>query len=235
MSLRIPASLTIVATLTKKGWRETSLHVAGIENRELQQLLADGAAIGRKEIVAWFGLGWLSPSDDQLQKLECALNVMRAIPTTEDAAAIVQANVKGSISALIRDLPVLVELQQQDRQMAPTTPGAVSHGLTVQRVFDDLLTAAQQADKFLGRRRQRVRVAAWFPDALWIATYLRMLGEKAEKKVGLTKAESPAGRFISCALKRVWPSEPITPDNIARAMSRHQDLIEPWRPPVEGV
>jgi hypothetical protein len=105
----------------------------------------------------------------------------------KDTADIKRREVKNDIAALLRDLPALIEIEQQTFELRAKSPAAVKHGLMVRKVFDDLLTAARQADKFIGRRAQKTREAAWFGDALWIAMRLRMLGEKGDLAVGLTR------------------------------------------------
>jgi hypothetical protein len=165
-----------------------------------------------------------------LQDLELALNIMRVTVRAEDDAAIVRTAVKADIAALLCHLPKLIELQRQDFELAPKLPAAVQHGLTVLKVFDDLLAATRQADKFLGRTGPKLRIAPWFSDALWIAVWLRALGEKSGAEVGLTKAESPGVQVIKRALKRACPADRVTASAIAQNMHRHKDMIEPWKP-----
>jgi len=225
-SLRIPAILTIRATLSGSIWRETSLHVGGVNESQLHQLLAETDAIQSDEIASWFNSTSLKPSQDHLRVFASALHVMRVVPAREhDEAAQLSAAVKKDIGALTRDLAQFLELQKQDFELAPKSEGAVLHGSTILKVFNDLLVAAQLADKYLGRRPP-VPNSPWFPDALWIATYLRMLGETAGKAVGLTKVESPAVQLIWLALKRIGASGKFSPDAIAKAMHRHKVLID---------
>jgi hypothetical protein len=232
VSLRIPASIILRATLNGSGgeWRETSLRVRGIDELQLQQLLTKNDAIELREIASWFDSAWLKPSGDDLSLLRTALNVMRVVPPLKlDVAAKLHAAVKKDIAALTSNLVQFLELQKQDFEIAPKTPGAVLHGTTVLTAFNDLLTAAQRADKFLGQRPP-VLSSPWFSEAFWIATYLKMVGEKAGKKVGLTKAESPAIQLIRRALKRVGTGGQFSHSAIARAFSRSAALFkrDPW-------
>jgi hypothetical protein len=230
MSSRVPATLSLSARLTIDGERVASLNVGGVHRADLEQLLAEGDRIKSDEIASWFHSGWLTPNDSDLMALESALNAMRVTLRAVDTAIMARTEVKANINELLRNLPSLIELQQQDFELAPKTPGAVQHGTTVLHIFNDLLAAAQRADKFLGRTARPGRVAAWFSDALWIATYLRMLGERAGIPVGLTKADSPGVRFIYQAIKRALPKEGVRPASVARNMDRHKEMIDPWRP-----
>jgi hypothetical protein len=72
-SRRIPAILTIRATLSGSTWRETSLHVGGVNESQLHQLLAETDAIQSAEIASWFDSTPLKPSEDHLRVFASAL------------------------------------------------------------------------------------------------------------------------------------------------------------------
>jgi hypothetical protein len=230
LSLRRVPTVSVTATLTADhGLRVTSLHAGGISNTDLQRLMANGDTITSSEILKWLTelrLAWLASDDDDLHKLEAALNIMRVTERTPDHVGIAHRTVKTDLKSLLCSLPELISFQLEDFAMAPQTEGAIRHGRTVLKVFEDLLIAARHVDKFLGRRKAP-RAATWLNDALWIATYLRALGQKSGRRVGLTKADSPAVRLIRHALKRALPNEPFRCANIAQSLHRHKDLIEP--------
>ena len=180
------------------------------------------------EIKDWFN-GWLTPGEDDLQDLALALNIMRVTVRRKDTADIKRRAVKNDIEALLRNLPALIEIERRTFELWANSPSTVKHGLLLRKVFDDLLSAAQQADKFLGRTAKRRREANWFGDALWIAARLQMLGEKSDRAVGLTKDECPGVQFIDTALKRACPNDAVTDSSIARAMARNKELVTPYR------
>jgi len=231
VSSRIPAVLKLPAKLEAEGRRLTTLNVAGIGRVDLRRILAEGQAIADAELASWFDSKWLSPTIGELHTLATALNVMRVTIRLEDGAKL-RADVKRTIGELLGNLPQLIQQQQQDFEAAPRSVGATTHGLTILRAFNELLVAATSADKFLGRVAPPRRVSAWFSDALWLATFVRMLGERARKQIGLTNAESPAVHFIVRALKRAIPEEPVNPENVARTMDRHKKLFEPLGIPL---
>jgi hypothetical protein len=232
---RVP-TLSVTTTLTADhALRVTSLNAGGISKTDLQRLVTDGDTITSSEITRWLTelrLARLGADNDDLRNLELALNIMRVTERTPDHAGMAHRKVKADIKSLLDSLPELTKFQREDFFAAPKTRGAFGHGVAVLKVFDDLLTAAQQADRFLGAKRTS-RIASWFRDALWIATYLRALGQKSGRHVGLTKAESPAVRLIGCALRRALPGERISLASIAQNMHRHKDLIEPWNPAAQ--
>jgi hypothetical protein len=132
---------------------------------------------------------------------------------------------------LLRDLPQLIEQQQEDFEAAaPTVRPAIEYGLAILGAFKELHAAAAKADKFLSRGAPSTRTAAWFPDAFWLAIFLRMLGERVSKQIGLTNIESPAVHLIVAAFERALPEERVLAENVAKAMHRHKHLIEPYRP-----
>lgn len=229
----IRSCLVVAAVVAKDGNRITSIHYGGVGETDLKLLMAERDVITSDEIENWFDLfkGRLKPEKDDLQDLATALNIMRITDRAPaDTADISRRAVKNDIAALLRDLPTLIETELRNFELRANSSAAKAHGLTVRKAFADLLSAAQQADKFLGRRAQRRRETAWFGDALWIAAHLRMLGEKNGQTVGLTKDDSPGVQFIARALKRACPKDSVTDFNIARAMHRHKELVKPWTP-----
>jgi hypothetical protein len=225
ITLRVPATMTLPVILTKRSElvvseRVVSLKVSGIDEVAVRRLVSDGA-VPNAEIRSWFDKSLPPPEGSDLEILALALNIMRVTVRAQDKAGPAHKKVKDDIAALLHDLPKLIDLKRQDFQLAPKTPGAVLHGSTLLKAFDNLLEAAKTADKFLGRLPRTTRTAAWFSDALWIAAYLRMRGQTAKRPVGLTKAESPGVRFIESALARVCPDDSPTADAIARNMHRH--------------
>jgi hypothetical protein len=224
---RIPAVITLRAELQNSGYRLATLKVAGAETTNLAGMLAAGDVIDPAELVPWFDAKWLNPTHDDLQTLATALNVMRVTDRLKDRGK-VRGDIKNTISALLRDLPQLIQHQQEDFQAAaPESPGAIKHGLAILGALNELHVAAGRADKLPGRVTPPKRTSAWFPDALWLATFVRMLGERASKSIGLTNAESPAVQLIIVAFDRALPGERVS---VARAMHRHKHLIEPFCP-----
>ena len=130
MSLRVPASLTLHA-VAYDGRRVTSLNVSGASEAELEKLFAAvDQPIKRNELVSLFKK-LPTPDEDDLKHLELALNIMRVTTRAPDFPLTIRNKVKGDIIELLRSLPVLISLQEQDRKFAPESPGAILHGSTI--------------------------------------------------------------------------------------------------------
>jgi hypothetical protein len=231
MSLRIPAVTTLHVSFGK---RVCSLNVGGIAESDLEACLAAGTPITSAELPAMFG-GLTKPDDENLQHLKTALNIMRVTVRAKDFPRLVLNRVKSDFSALLESMPLLVDLQKQDREFAPKSQGAVYHGQQIVSAFETVLNNTRQADKFIGKQAPKRKFPAWFSDALWLASYLRMVFETTHGEIGVTKPDSRGVLFIARALKRSCPTDRLTEDNIARTMARHSDLTSREFNSIEGV
>jgi hypothetical protein len=203
----------------------TRLEFGGASAREIDDLSDGGDVIGIPELSGWFGSNWLKPQESDLLKLAKALNVMRITARRVDPVPLARKQIKGALVGLIDQLPILIEAERQKTALPEMSPAAVVHGNTIQGVFRDLQSAAVRANKFLGNQRPEQRITPWFGDALWIGSFLRMLGAGSDRPVALTKAQCPGVEFIEHALARAG-AEHVTRDAIAKQMSRHRKSVE---------
>jgi hypothetical protein len=181
--------------------------------------MTEGDVIDTTEIAGWFRPKWPNPSE--LEKLASALNIMRVTVRREDAAPpIALRRIKNAIAALSKELPTLIEeVDRKTVELMRNSPSLAAHLQTDLEVFENLLSAAQRANELLCLEAP-TRRAPWFGDALWIAAFLRMLGQRTRKRVSFTNSDSQAVAFIETALKRASGTH-VSRDAIAKAMSRY--------------
>jgi signal transduction histidine kinase len=183
--------------------------------------MTEGDVIDTTEIAGWFRPGWLTPNPSELEKLASALNIMRVTVHRADAAPpVALGRIKNAIAALSHELPTLIGVDRKTVELMRNSPSIAARLQTNLEVFENLLSAAQHAKELLHLKAAPARCGSWFGDALWIASFLRMLGQRTGKHVSLTKSESPAVAFIDTALKRARVPHKSR-DAIAQAMRRY--------------
>jgi hypothetical protein len=209
---------TVLISTSPGGVRTISLGVGG---EDVRRLMTEGDVIGTTEIAGWFVPGWLTPNPSELEKLASALNIMRVTVRREKAVAppIELRRIKNAITALSRELPALIEVDRKTVELMRNSPRLAAHLQTDLEVFENLLSAAQHANELLCLEAPSRR-APWFGDALWIASFLWMLGQRTGKRVTLTNSDSQSVIFIETALERASETH-VSRDAIAMAMRRY--------------
>jgi hypothetical protein len=227
---RSSAFRTVLVSTSPGGVRTTTLGVGGVGGEDVSRLMTEGDVIDTAEIAGWFGSEWLTPNPSELEILASALNIMRVTVHREDAVhkedaapPIALRRIKNAIAALSKELPTLIEVDRKTVELMRNSPSLAAHLQTNLEVFENLLSAAQHANELLWCPKAPTRRAPWFGDALWIASFLRMLGQKTGKRVSFTNSDSQAVAFINTALKRASGTH-VSGDAIAMAMRRYAKL-----------
>jgi hypothetical protein len=220
---RFHAFRAVLISTSPGGVRTTSLGVGGVGAEHVSRLVTDSDVIDTAEIAGWFESGWLTPNQFELKKLASALNVMRVTVHREDAAPpIALGRIKNAIAALSDELPTLIEVDRKTVELMRNSPSLAARLQTDLEVFENLLSAAQNANELLCLKAPPRR-NPWFGDALWIASFLKMVGQRTGKRVSLTKSEGPAVIFIDTALNRARVPH-VSREGIAKSMARYAKL-----------
>jgi hypothetical protein len=132
-------------------------------------------------------------------------------------------------ACLLGELPKLIESEREYISHGNNPKYLAEYRLAAVEDFDSLLSAARRARGVLGKQPPKFREAPWHSDALWIASFLSMVGKRTGKNMNFLRAQRREVLFIESALGHAGVTDEtrgekkvIQADSIARAFARRK-------------